>query len=172
MRFGIASGILCSSRFSNETVFYRKYTRYYWHKRKLLMFRSAHCPSLLCTPSLNSARSSEVSDLGWPHPYPKSHLVLFTVFLADWFEYDGSFYVIIIDTAPPMTCACTDAKICHWFDLWRHQGDGAWLISIVRPKYSVQMHQKHFILCRIVRGTRWWRFHHVARLNSFSYIGL
>ena len=34
-----------------------------------------------------------------------------TVFLADGFEYDGSFYVNIIGTDPPMTCACTDAKI-------------------------------------------------------------
>ena len=69
---------------------------------------------------------------------PNHIFILFTVFLADGFEYDGSFYVNIIGTDPSMTCACIDAKIWrNRFDIWRHQGDGAWLISIVRPKYSV-----------------------------------
>ena len=43
----------------------------------------------------------------------------------------------------------------HKFDLWRHRGD--------------RDASKHHILCKIERGTRWWRFH-AAKIDSFDAI--
>ena len=57
----------------------------------------------------------------------------------------------------------------HKFDLWRHRGDTVSFMSTIHPKYSTEMHQKHNILRRIERGTRWWRFH-AATIDSFDAI--
>ena len=57
----------------------------------------------------------------------------------------------------------------HKFDLWRHRGDTVSFMSTIHPKYTNRDASKHNILCRIERGTRWWRFQ-AATIDSFDAI--
>ena len=95
--------------------------------------------------------------------------MIITVSWGGRFEFKGSFavYVSVVDI--PIICArqVTDPWR-HKSDLWRHRYDTASSMSTNRPKYSTKMHQT--LLCRIERGTRWWRFH-AATIDSFADMG-
>ena len=95
--------------------------------------------------------------------------MILTVSWGGGFELKGYFavYVCVADIPIIYACQVTDPWR-HKSDLWRHRDDNVSYLSTKRPKYSTEMHQ-NTSLCRIERGTRWWRFH-AATFDSFVEI--
>ena len=89
----------------------------------------------LCIPLRNFERSSEISDLGWPHQYPKSRFWYFYGFSKCWIRiwwlllHECHRYWSPIDLRMQWHQNVTSS-------IWpmTYQGDGAWLFSTVSAK--------------------------------------